>query len=267
MYKKVKKTQMAQMTHAYPDCPRFLDHTLFFTDNFENIEKSVQIFCGLLNLEVLSPEKFEYDHDYECTTFGIHKYANEGKFFRKDKDGNKPSFILEIHRYGGCGFGFLEVIRSAKLFFPENLKDTSVIKKLPTNPIPPPVDVDPAVITETVNNLISMSSSDFVDVQQEGMKVLASMSSQKSVQDEIWRKVSEDVDARSGLVLLKKTLYSKIPNIQRCALAILANIFRECDTEENYYKELKTAVEFCAKSSIPKVLTECKRVFVAMRLE
>jgi len=233
-----------------PQRPKQLGNNIFYTDaDLETIEKSIETFCSQL------PADFEFQNKYKCvyyshyteTTFHINIYV--------DNDVN-DKYIIEVQRIGGDAFGFVDVIRAARYFFP-NLKDTTKLGNLQSLVYKPPVIEVEVDVKETIKHIFFMTSSDFCDVQSEALTVLANMSSQKKVQEEI---------CLNGLKLLLQRTKSRVPTVHRCAIAILANVFESQNIKQNeLYPELKSSIQqLSLESTTPQVLRDCVRCLASI---
>lgn len=221
-----------------PVAPKHLGHVFYENQDLENVVKNIELFCKEMKVDFKEQNfvyKCELDKNFDETIFYIYIYT--------DSNG----YIIEIKKWRGCSFGFIDIIKEAKRFFPLKDKSEFVLTKPFT---PPPIEMDPTHIMETTKNMLSMLASPFVDVQEQAIIIFANQ--RQLEKDEIWKNIP----------LFITKINSGIPNIQRCAIAILANVYKECKTED-YYQELKTSIEkLCLTTSIPKILHECKRFFV-----
>jgi len=229
-----------------PQRPKQLGNNVFYTDvDLETIEKSIETFCVQL------PADFEFQNKYKCryyshyteTTFHINIYVDD-------------KYIIEVQRVGGDAFGFIDIVRAARYFFP-HLKDTSKLGNLKSLIYKPPVIEVEVDVTGTIKHIFFMASSDFCDVQSEALTVLADMSSQKKVQEEI---------CSNGLKLLLERTKSPVPTVHRCAVAILANVFESHNIKQNeLYPELKSSIQqLSLESTIPQVLRDCVRCITSI---
>ena len=149
-------------------------------------------------------------------------------------------YILDICRYRGDGFAFVDVIRASNCYFNE--------KPLPEKIKIQKYDLVDTYDTETTNALISMIKSDFSDIQAQGSTVLANMSLNASVLEIIFQDLHLFIDK----------LDSPIPTVYRCATTILANILEKHKVKQQ--EEIRQKIEILkTKTLIKRVLRECER--------
>ena len=201
-----------------------------------------------------------YSHQAE-TKFSIKLYS-AGEQIRASGTSSTSSVVVVFDRGQGCSFGYIDVIRAAKYYFP-HLKDTSKLKPLASLKMsPPPVDTPCLDKREVVGNLLTTAlKSTLWDVKEQFLIVLADLSSKEDTQDEIARRLSDFPDFVS-LIQTDVTARHRFETVQRCAVAILANVLpRHIDELLPMFPDLGEKIQtLCLGTETQQVLRECGRV-------
>jgi len=166
--------------------------------------------------------------------------------------------VVVFGRGQGCGFGYIDVIRAAKYYFP-HLKDTSKLKPLASLKMAPPPVAHAQCIDkrEVVDNLLTTATTSVMwDVKEQFLTVLADLSSNPETQTEIARRLPN-----FDFVSLIAHYPKREETVQRCAVAILANVLPHLDVDLPMLPVLGEKIQtLCLGTETQQVLRECGRV-------
>jgi hypothetical protein len=135
---------------------------------------------------------------------------------------NTKQYAVEFQRRTGDILKFSELYRNCKhALHLEGHCESSRADALPISRLPVPCLPDNAAtadqVVESLNCLLLMASSTYVDVKANAMHVLSEVTATD-------RRVQDLVLSASGLETLLESLHTKFEDVHRCALATLANL-------------------------------------------
>jgi hypothetical protein len=148
--------------------------------------------------------------------------AKNFKPLPKPANPNNKQYAVEFQRRTGDILKFSELYRSCKhSLHLEGHCESSRTDSLPSSRLPAPSLPDNAAtadqVVDSLNCLLLMASSTYVDVKANAMHVLSEVTATD-------RRVQDMVLSASGLETLLESLHTKFEDVHRCALTTLANL-------------------------------------------
>eukprot|EP00455_Lapot_gusevi_P012687 TRINITY_DN1606_c0_g1_i10.p1 TRINITY_DN1606_c0_g1~~TRINITY_DN1606_c0_g1_i10.p1 ORF type:complete len:510 (+),score=103.31 TRINITY_DN1606_c0_g1_i10:191-1720(+) len=204
----------AVMPPAFPSGPWVLEPT-----HFETYQPPHLLMNSLV--EFLSANQIEFTASTEKYSLRCNAYLQNFtvcfcvRVFTLDQS---PRYVVEFQRRSGDGLCFHEAYHQCLSHLQKQNFVQSAVEECNSSFSPPPlpdIEIPTQFLEEALRNLIAMSSSEYSDVQYEGIRSLAELSA--SVEN-------QELIVREGLNVVIECLRSPADDVHRCAATTIANL-------------------------------------------
>lgn len=232
-------------------------HYHFYSQTSDNLMKKVR--------DVLNAAKREFHIDIEEITekfrFNCEYYSAGGSSYipfvvRIFRVNHRPELAVEFQRRKGDQVQFFKIYQTCMSHFNQMgvVFDPDAQNRRESRFAPKHEEISPEQSQETIQCLLQMLSSEYVDVQSEAIQALTELAAGAAMRHAL---------IQSGAVsLLVKASQSNCEDVHRCAVTSLAHLTSIADACAVVSKEggLDAAIKLASTTRTPQVQRECTRL-------
>ena len=241
--------------------PLHIEPTHYVTTvSINRIRECIEAFCTEFKTSFeINMETYTYNCVY------INDRINEC-YFRINLFTGADGVIIEIQRMSGDGFAFVDVVRALKYWLQIN-EVISNPNESSYNPIEalklsakisstPSIYIDPSIVKQTVQNMIELTTSLYINVAEDAITTLAS----ESAQPNVLHAIMSNLRTRT---LIYTRLGSSDRKICYCILVIIQRILSTYPEKKYLFENLlPEIINTMHRHTLPQIWEKCTELLL-----